>query len=135
MAINAIRDGYGYGSGYGYGDGYWQVVYRTLAASLARPQRRTLDAASGVGFWRSTREAKPANGGDGEAVSPGLVQKCDGPLKICHRGFHATVDPSRWKGDRLWLVALRGEVQRDGDKMAALEREIICEVPLGRGSA
>jgi hypothetical protein len=50
-------------------------------------------------------------------------------LQICTRnGLHATVDPDKHKGGRIWLVALYGEVQRDGDKVAALQREILAEV-------
>lgn len=35
--------------------------------------------------------------------------------------------PPKWKGERLWVVALIGEVQEDGDKLGALCREIIGE--------
>ena len=45
--------------------------------------------------------------------------------------LHATLKPSKWKGERLWIVALDGEVVGDAEKMGALKREIICEVNLG----
>ena len=64
-------------------------------------------------------------------MSVGTVEKVSGPLQICTpRALHGTVLPPKWKGDRLWVVALIGEVQNDseGDKYAALEREIIGEV-------
>lgn len=41
--------------------------------------------------------------------------------------------PEEWKGERLWVVALYGEVIRDGDKMGALKREIIGEIPISDG--
>jgi hypothetical protein len=39
------------------------------------------------------------------------------------------MDPTKWKGERLWVVALYGEIQRQDDKFAALKRTIICEIP------
>ena len=47
---------------------------------------------------------------------------------MCNRGLHATTDPLQWKGDRWWVVALCGEVQRQDDKMAALKRLIVAEL-------
>jgi hypothetical protein len=40
------------------------------------------------------------------------------------------MQPDEWKGERLWVVALYGEVQFEGDKCAALKREILGEIPL-----
>ena len=37
--------------------------------------------------------------------------------------------PDSWKGERLWVVALYGEMQWREDKCAALKREIIGEIP------
>lgn len=77
----------------------------------------------------SCRTGSPANGGKGEPAFIGKREKKAGPLKICTpQALHGTVNPARWKGDRLWLVLLHGEVVWDGDKFAALEREIIAEV-------
>lgn len=60
-----------------------------------------------------------------------MKQKLQGPLEICTaNALHATFDPHKWKGQRLWIVALKGEVQRDLTKIGALEREIVCEIPL-----
>jgi hypothetical protein len=40
--------------------------------------------------------------------------------------------PEKWKGERLWVVALFGELQfADDDKVGALEREIIGEIEMG----
>lgn len=59
----------------------------------------------------------------------GLVQVITGPLELCgSRALHATLNPEKWKGERLWIVALRGELAFSDDKVGALEREIICEV-------
>lgn len=127
--------GYGYGSGdghcycdwlgygYGSGDGYWEKIAQPLVADAAQSLPECL-----FGFWKSDANAKPCNGGCGEAVKVGDVQEISGPLEICHRALHASLNPQEWKGDRLWLVALSGEVQRDGDKMGALKREIIAEI-------
>ena len=114
-------DGYTYGSGYGYGSGsgYWKKIiegFTSYAGTLA--------------FWRSAKDATPSNGGFAAPVKAGDRQTIAGPLRICTRNaLHGTHDPSRWDGDRLWLVALHGEVQWDDDKCAALEREIIMELP------
>jgi hypothetical protein len=43
--------------------------------------------------------------------------------------LHATLEPSKWKGERTWLVALGGDVIGDATKMGALSREILAEVP------
>ncbi len=62
----------------------------------------------------------------------GEVQHETGRLTICNRGcLHATLDPTQWKGERLWLVALTGEIQREAEKAGAQTREILGEVPLG----
>ena len=44
--------------------------------------------------------------------------------------LHATLMPSKWKGERLWIVALDGTVVGNAEKMGALKREILCEVNL-----
>jgi hypothetical protein len=124
-------DWYGDGSGgsswYGYGagdfSGYWMAVFndyfkKTTGQFLA--------------FWKSDDSGRPSNGGSGTVASNGLVEKIDGPLKICtRRALHATTDPTKYYGDRVWLVDMRGELQFQDDKVGALEREIICELKQG----
>jgi hypothetical protein len=115
--------GYGDGSGYGSGDGYWtQVAINHLPVNSF--------GEATVAFWNSNAEGKAANGGLMEnAATLGLVEEIAGPLKICTKnGLHGTIDPTKWKGCRHWLVALWGEVQRQDDKLASLKREIICEI-------
>jgi hypothetical protein len=57
------------------------------------------------------------------------VETVAGPLSIFTKAaLHATIDPTKYAGERLWIVALRGELQFQDDKVAALEREIIVEV-------
>jgi hypothetical protein len=57
------------------------------------------------------------------------VQSVEGPLNLCAPGtLHATYIPSKWKGERLWLVAMIGEVVEQEDKLGALQREIIAEI-------
>ena len=121
--------GYGYGSGYGSGYGYWRRVAAALCARLPRlAELWSTDAF--LALWKSSKDGNPSNGGhSGEAARPGLVQKISGPLQLCGSGaLHATLHPEKWKGDRLWIVALHGEVAFADHKMGALEREIICEI-------
>jgi hypothetical protein len=82
-----------------------------------------------IAFWRSRKDGRPANGGNAEPAYPGLVQKVKGPLELCSpRCLHATYNPPKWQGERIWLVALIGEVKEDENKLGALEREIIAEI-------
>jgi hypothetical protein len=61
-------------------------------------------------------------------VKPGTVEKVEGPLELCStKALHATLIPPKWKGERLWVVALHGEIAGDEEKYGALEREIIGE--------
>src|ERR1041385_3436106 len=137
------RSGYGYGYGYGYGDGSGYGPgygdgsgYGGKATGLAVAQRqlpaRYADDPRTLALWKSDADGKPANGGSSdEPARPGLRQTTQGPLSLCHKGtLHATLEPERWKGERLWIVALEGEVVGDAEKMGALTREILCEVKL-----
>ena len=119
--------GYGYGSGYGSGD---ESLVRAAAAQL--PARFETDERT-FGLWKSNADGRPANGGiEVRPAIPGLKQEAVGPLELCTpHCLHATLKPSKWKGERLWIVALEGEVVGDAEKMGALKREIICEVNLG----
>jgi hypothetical protein len=59
----------------------------------------------------------------------GLIETVAGPLQLCSdHTLHATLNPQQWKGNRLWIVALYGEIAEDEDKLGALKREILLEV-------
>ena len=82
-----------------------------------------------MAFWRSTKDGRPANGGSGTIAKVGLIEEIKGPLKICTaNALHATTEPSKWKGERWWIVALHGEVQTQEDKLGALKREILADL-------
>ena len=133
---SAGGDGDGY-SGYGYsfagysngysGDGdagysYWFEVFNQ---NFQVDQMRI----SFIAFWMSDSHGRPANGGSGTVATEGLVEKIRGPLKICTpNALHATLDPPKYEGERLWLVDMRGELQFSDDKIGALERKIIGEL-------
>src|ERR1051325_9101794 len=127
--------GYGYGSGsgdgYGYGDCDGEKTSGLTVAQRQLPAHYADDPRT-LALWKSDADGKPANGGSSdEAARPGLRQTTQGPLSLCHKGtLHATLEPERWKGERLWIVALEGEVVGDAEKMGALTREILCEVKL-----
>ena len=141
-------DGYGYGYGSGDGDGYgygysdgdgktsWIIMARSaIAAWPNKQQQRFIDLEKSeavLALWKSDAGGKASNGGaHTTAVYPGLVEKIDGPLEICtQHALHATMNPDKWKGERVWVVALFGEVQQLNDKYGALIREIVGEVPL-----
>ena len=125
--------GYGDGSGDGYGDGSGdgdENLVRAAAGQL--PAKYAADERT-FGLWKSNADGRPANGGvEVRPATPGLKQEAAGPLELCTpHCLHATLKPSKWKGERLWIVALEGEVVGDAEKMGALKREIICEVNLG----
>jgi hypothetical protein len=148
-------DGYGNGDGYGYGDGYgsgsgdgsgdgygngdgsgdgsyWLNTIRYFAEKWSDAQRARLDELRALGakicFWRSQADGTPANGGRLAPAKIGDVHKVNGPLELCtKRALHATLIPPKWKGERVWVVALLGEVIGDEEKYGALEREIIGE--------
>ena len=82
-----------------------------------------------VSFWRSDKRGRPTNGGSGQSVQVGTVQEVAGPLSICGpQAVHATMNPDKWKGKRIWIVALFGEVIHDENKCGALKREILGEL-------
>ncbi len=122
--------------GYGYGDGdgkYWLNCVANFAAKWPQAQQDRLAAlqaeGSKIAYWRSTQDAKPANGGACDAVAPGIVHTEPGPLRDeCGAGqLHATLLPPKWKGARYWIVALIGEWRGNDEKMWALKREVLGE--------
>ena len=132
--------GDGYGSGYGYGDGYGYGSLKEATVSFLSmlPEARKAHAkklvsdGARIAYWRSGKDAKPSNGGKADPVDVGTIQKIEGPLKICTaQALHATYRLDQWKGDRIWLVALKGKVVEQDDKLGALEREILAELTGG----
>jgi hypothetical protein len=130
--------GYGSGDGYGYGDGdgdknYWSSTIDWFAAKWSGQQRARLAALRAEGatiaFWRSDKRGRACNGGYSAApVAAGTVEKIAGPLKVCTKqALHATFLPLKFEGDRWWIVALIGEVQKESSKLGALKREVIGE--------
>ena len=117
--------GYGYGDGYGdgSGSGYWKII---AAKAIAAFQSHI----GFLAFWKSSKDGLPSNGGSqNEPAHPGLVQEISGPLALCGpKSLHATLNPDKWTGERLWLVALHGEVHFQQDKCGALKREILVEI-------
>ena len=148
---DGFGDGYGYGfgsgsgfgagsgSGSGVGDGssvgdgsYWLKTIQYFAEKWSDTQRARLEVLQTLGakiaFWRSNKDGTPANGGRSPPVKAGDVQTVKGPLEICTtRALHATLIPPKWHGERVWVVALIGEVVGDDEKYAALTREILGE--------
>ena len=127
-------DGSGYGSAYGSGDGsgygygagsgdYWRAV---LTAFVPQGSRLRL------AFWRSDANGYASNGGGRLApAAQGVIHRAAGPVSLCRAGtLHATLNPPKWKGERVWIVVLRGEVIGDDEKLGCLEREILMELPL-----
>ena len=82
-----------------------------------------------MAFWRSHKDGTPANGGKGPPRKLGQVEEIQGPLEICTKNaLHGTLEPKNWKGERWWVVGLHEPVQRDGDKIGSLKREIIADL-------
>jgi uncharacterized protein YjbI with pentapeptide repeats len=98
-----------------------------------RSLNKAIEDGATVAFTLTGPEGEPCNGGESsrdQYARPGLVQESKGSFKLCYPGvFHATLEPHKWKGSRVWIVALYGEVQREGDfKLGASKREFIGEV-------
>jgi len=127
-------DGYGsgYGDGSGYGSGSISMEYlQAVADSAAGDRAPKIKADGGVlAFWRSDKNGKPSNGGGGESRKVGTVEELECTLVPCTKSaLHATLTPEKWKGERLWVVALYPPVVNvDESKFASLKREIIAEI-------
>ncbi len=102
-----------------------QARLRALLARQAKNPDKVL-----ISYCCTDQWGGPANGGVGKLrARTGAVQRLTkGNLSICSYGFHATKEPHRWAGKRVWIVALLGERQEQGDKAAALKREIVGEI-------
>jgi uncharacterized protein YjbI with pentapeptide repeats len=85
-----------------------------------------------IGYWNSDQHGYPANAGSTEVrAEPGTIHEAPGPLRSeCGAGqLHATVDPIKWKGSRVWIACLIGPRNTDDDnKSWALKREIIGDI-------
>ena len=115
--------GDGYGDGHGYcDDGRYSSYWSAVLAEHAVPGAE-------MGFWWSDSAGLPVNGGAWDRpAAVGMVQEIAGPLVLCSHALHATADPARWYGDRLWVVALHGPVAVGHGKIGALRREFVAEV-------
>lgn len=59
----------------------------------------------------------------GYGIHEGLWKR----LEICSpHALHGTLNPDKWPGERLWLVAMYGEIQPQDEKVGAPKREILC---------
>ena len=126
-------DGSGSGSGYGLKEAVRSFI-SMLPSERAAHARKLLKKGAKFAYWKSGPDARPCNGGEGSAVKVGTIQSFDGPLNPCKAGaLHATYRLNNWKGTRVWLVAMSGEVKEvDDDKLAATKREIIAELTDGK---
>ena len=94
-----------------------------------RLNKLLLDTSTTIAYWCSDSNGKPTNGGkELPSVYPGLIQEIEGKLVFCKNALHATFTPHLWKGSRVWIVALSGEVIKEEDKLGARRREILGEV-------
>ena len=79
--------------------------------------------------WRVTdAQGRPCNGGDTDPIALGEWSPTIEDAKLCHRGWHTTLDPLRWTGSRVWLVEGDGLVGTDGDKACWLRIRPLAEV-------
>ena len=110
----------------------WPHEQLRRLGELRRAERRD-PTSTWLAYWCSDHHGRPANHTCETdprewTARPGLMQEVPGPLKPCSaHALHATREPHRWQGCRVWIVALLGE-RRNDDKGAALRREIVGEV-------
>jgi hypothetical protein len=126
-------DGDGYGYGYGYGDGSGSGSgdsknNDSYFSALLSPHQRGKDRV--VMFWRSRADGAPANGGGSKTKARvGLTEEIPGPLALCtSRALHACMDPTKWKGERWWIVALHKPVVFADDKAGSLKRTFLVDL-------
>ena len=86
-------------------------------------------------FRASDQYGRACNGGSGRVLpatgdEPGpWTERVDEP-SICNRGWHATSDPVRWRGQRVALVEVDEVCERDDDKVVCHRlRELGSVVP------
>ncbi len=97
--------------------------------------RRLQKQGAVIAYWLSDAYGRPSNNvldyskAKNWTAKPGLVQKVDGPLVECsEKALHATFEPHKWVGSRVWMVGFLGEVKHLENKVAGLHREIIGEI-------
>jgi hypothetical protein len=85
-----------------------------------------------IAYWCSDAQGRPSNGGgclDNWYAHVGLIQEIEGPLKLCGDGaLHATLEPHKWVGSRVWVVSMFGEIEFQENKLGSLSREFIGEI-------
>ena len=92
--------------------------------------RACIEAGDTIAYWCSDAFGRPSNGGNItiERAAPGVVHTAPG-AELCAPGtLHATEQPHRWAGLRVWIVACRGVIGRQHDKLGCREREILGEI-------
>ena len=106
--------------------GYWLASIEKIIGSKKISALKKIGVV--LAYWRSTANDEPANGGSGTKAKVGLIEEIQGPLKICTKqALHGTLNPPKWKGEKIWIVALYPPVVWQEDKCASLKREFICE--------
>ena len=124
---NAYADAYDYAhaNAYAYADDYANAEH--FFAGLLEKKNTVNDSL--LAFYCSDKDGRPSNGGSGTVAYPGAIHEIAGPLKICGpKALHATFDPSKWKGERLWLVRMYAPYVIENDKVGSLKREIVSEI-------
>lgn len=102
-----------------------------LKSAVSEKKAKELEQAGAIlAFWWSDKDGKPCNSGTGGPRKVGMIEEEKGPLVPCQKGaLHATLDPTRWRGERIWVVAMYPPIRHvDGDKVASLKREILADV-------
>ena len=97
--------------------------------------RRLIKQGATIAYMNTDQHGRPANHSlnlleiQKWTAYPGAIQKVKGPLALCSgQALHATLHPHMWKGSRVWVVGLVGEVKFEAIKFGCLHREVIGEV-------
>ena len=102
---------------------HWTDAQRTRLTAC-------IDAGDTIAFWCSDAFGRPSNGGDITIprAAPGVIHTASGQ-RLCEAGaLHATREPHRWAGVRVWIVACRDLVGAQHDKLGCRERETLGEI-------
>lgn len=102
-----------------------------LRSAVSEKKAKELEQAGAIlAFWWSDKDGRPCNSGTGGPRKVGMIEEEKGPLVPCQKGaLHATLDPNKWRGERIWVVAMYPPLEHvDSDKIASLKREILAEV-------